>query len=116
MEKQLYYIENVGCDDTTRGLIELTDKELTDFCNFVYYLNKNSSYGCQPRISIYKGNWDDLKEVDLNNPNINNYYDDDFIGVESRLWLNGKCYTFKDTTKWWLHTYPKINLEKSKEG
>ena len=56
MEKQLYFIENVGCDDTTRGLIELTDKEFVNFCNFVYYLNKNSVYGCMPTISVYKGN------------------------------------------------------------
>ena len=41
----LYYIENMGCDDTTRGLARMTDEEFAVFKRVVENLNKNSTYG-----------------------------------------------------------------------
>lgn len=49
-----YYIENVGCDDITKLVIDLTDKELEIFIKICKELNKNSAYRCQPEIEIYK--------------------------------------------------------------
>ena len=50
----LYYIENMGCDDTTRGLARMTDEEFAVFKRVVENLNKNSTYGCMPTIAVYK--------------------------------------------------------------
>ena len=50
----LYYIENVGCDDTTHGLARMTDDQFATFKNIIENLNKNSTYGCMPTINIYK--------------------------------------------------------------
>lgn len=50
----LYYIENVGCDDTTHGLARMTDDQFVTFKNIIENLNKNSTYGCMPTINIYK--------------------------------------------------------------
>lgn len=48
-----YLIDNNGCDDTTRFEIELTDEELQTILKFIKLNNKNSYYGCQPKIDIY---------------------------------------------------------------
>ena len=48
-----YLIDNNGCDDTTRFEIELTDEELQTILKFIKLNNKNSDYGCQPKIDIY---------------------------------------------------------------
>ena len=50
----LYYIENRGCDDTTKGLAIIPDKFWDIFEATIENLNKNSSYGCMPRIAVYK--------------------------------------------------------------
>lgn len=50
----LYYIENVGCDDTTHGLARMTDEEFAVFKRVVENLNKNSTYGCMPTIAVYR--------------------------------------------------------------
>ena len=52
----LYYIENVGCDDTTHGLARMTDEEFAVFKRVVENLNKNSTYGCMPTIEVYRIN------------------------------------------------------------
>ena len=52
----LYYIENVGCDDTTHGLARMTDEEFAVFKRVVENLNKNSTYGCMPTIAVYRIN------------------------------------------------------------
>ena len=49
-----YLIDNIGCDDTTRFEIELTDEELETILKFIKINNESSSYGCQPKIEIYK--------------------------------------------------------------
>lgn len=48
-----YLVENNGCDDTTRTEIELTNEELQTILKFIKLNNKNSDYGCQPKIDIY---------------------------------------------------------------
>ena len=50
----LYYIENIGCDDETRGLVNIPDEIIPWFKNFIENLNKNSQYGCMPTIEVYK--------------------------------------------------------------
>ena len=52
----LYYIENMGCDDTTHGLARMSDEEFAVFKRVVENLNKNSTYGCMPTIAVYKIN------------------------------------------------------------
>ena len=51
---QLYYIENVGCDDETCGLARISDDDFPKFKTFIENLNKNSTYGCMPKIYVYK--------------------------------------------------------------
>ena len=48
-----YLIENMGCDDTTRFEIELTDEELKTIIKFIKANNKSSKCQCQPTIDIY---------------------------------------------------------------
>ena len=50
----LYYIENVGCDDTTHGLARMSGEEFAVFKRVVENLNKNSTYGCMPTIAVYR--------------------------------------------------------------
>lgn len=47
-----YKITNIGCDDTTEGFFDFT-KEQFEFLDSVFKeLNKNSTYGCMPKIYI----------------------------------------------------------------
>ena len=47
-----YKILNIGCDDETEGVFEFS-KEQFEFLNKVFTeLNKNSTYGCMPKIYI----------------------------------------------------------------
>lgn len=50
----LYYIENAGCDDSTHGLVRLSDEEFIKFKQIIVNLNKNSTYGCMPTIGVYR--------------------------------------------------------------
>ena len=52
--KEKYMIYNEGCDDTTKGIFEFTEEEFLFLNNLFEELNKNSSYGCMPKIFIYK--------------------------------------------------------------
>ena len=61
MEKKKYLIRNIGCDDSTWGICELTHNEFIFIENMFNELNKNSSYGCQPKIYIELATEDDLK-------------------------------------------------------
>lgn len=51
---ELYYIRNIGCDDSTHGLAIIPDKMLPLFKSIVINLNKNSQCGCMPTIEVYK--------------------------------------------------------------
>lgn len=51
---ELYYIENIGCDDKTCGLALIPDNILPWIKSIINNLNKNSQYTCMPTIEIYK--------------------------------------------------------------
>ncbi len=47
-----YKIINIGCDDETEGVFEFTEEQY-EFLNKTFKeLNKNSTYGCMPKIYI----------------------------------------------------------------
>lgn len=83
----LYYIENRGCDDETLGLVYISDEDFPKFKEFIENLNKNSTYACQPTISVYKINLDDLRGATDE--------DKDY----SRMYLGDKVYVLKDYSK-----------------
>ena len=95
MVDKLYYIENEGCVDITRGLVRISDKDFPKFKAFIENLNKNSTYGCMPIISVYKADiseFKELKESDIND----NSVDSDYL-----LYLDGNTYTFlKSSDRW----------------
>ena len=92
MEKQLYFIANQGCDDTTCGLVMLNDEEFAKFESFITDLNKNSYYGCMPKISVYKISMSHIKEIDYN-PDLDSW-DDGWVPRDEVFYLDGKTYTF----------------------
>ena len=94
--KDLYFIENCGCDATTYGLVELDNNEFSKFKEFVLNLNKNSYYGCMPKINIYKANINDLKDVTGYDPENVDIFDDGYIDREKLFYMDDKTYTFKD--------------------
>ena len=49
----LYYIKNVGCDET-KDLAIIPDEFWNIFQTTIENLNNNSTYGCMPKIAVYK--------------------------------------------------------------
>lgn len=96
MEKKLYLISNMGCDDTTWGLVEFDDEELQKFCQIVSDLNKNSTYGCQPTITIYYLRYDDIRPVSLEEFAIDDPYEENYIERNRILYLNKRAFTLAD--------------------
>ena len=47
-----YKISNIGCDDYTEGVFELTEEQYEFLDNLFEELNKNSTYGCMPTIYV----------------------------------------------------------------
>ena len=90
---KLYFIENCGCDATTRGLIRLNEQDFIKFKEFVENLNKNSTYGCMPTIEVYEIEENQLKEIDINNLQ-EDVWADDFIDKNDILYLGDKAYTY----------------------
>lgn len=83
--KTLYYIRNRGCDDTTCGLAEISDTFFPEFKTIIENLNRNSTYGCMPTISVYKIDWSNL-----HTPNAAEDDEDDY------LYLNGWPYVVNE--------------------
>lgn len=48
-----YHIENIGCDDTTKFDVELTDEELKTIIKVFETNNSEANYGCKPQIFIF---------------------------------------------------------------
>ena len=71
-----YFIVNLGCDDHTEFILELTDEELKTIIKFCDENNKVADYQCKPEIKIYK--YEDNKEdyYDYNEECINKIYED----------------------------------------
>lgn len=97
--KTLYYIENCGCDDTTQGLIRLTDEEFKKFETFIKNLNKNSTYGCMPAIQVYKIDENQIIECTYKD---DSYYDNNgnSIGRGELMYLDDKVYIIDKGFKW----------------
>lgn len=83
----LYFIDNVGCDDETYGLVRIPDEYFPKFKKFIEDLNKNSTYGCKPKIHVYKCNWDLFREATEDDRKDDLLYFDDKVYV-----LNGGYY------------------------
>ena len=90
--KKLYYIENIGCDARTCGLVELTDNELNLVVTMVKNLNKNSYYGCMPTIEIYEADWEHIREI--YGPIPDDCFEEGYVDREFRFHLNEKIYTW----------------------
>lgn len=99
MEK-LYYIENEGCDATTHGLVRISDEDFPKFKSFVENLNKNSTYGCMPRIHVYLVDEDKIHPWTENDDDDELYLDDD-----DKLYMDGAVYTIDHD--WWLDNWDK---------
>ena len=82
---ELYLIQNCGCDDTTFGLVEFTEEQLKFFTETIENLNRNSSYGCQPTIHLYKVNYTDFEEFSFKDDPPEEWGD-------PTVWLNGHTY------------------------
>ncbi len=91
-DKKAYLIENIGCDDTTYAILELTETEYEFLTKVFEEINKNSSYYCQPKI---KFNLEDKVEL------VNGDYEDEFdyrkktndYDSDTKK-INGKIYKF----------------------
>lgn len=86
----LYYIINMGCDDETVGLARISDKDFPKFKEIIENLNKNSTYGCMPKIRVYKTPESNIKEVTFDPSKTCG--DEDYVRQESLLYLDGKTY------------------------
>ena len=82
----LYYVENAGCDDSTYGLVEIPDEHFPAFKTFIENLNKNSTYGCQPTISVYKIDRSYIRP-----------YDEENDYVWRKLYFEGCVYALKES-------------------
>lgn len=92
MSEKLYYIENRGCDATTYGLVKISDNDFPKFKSFVENLNKNSYYGCMPKIHVFEININELKEFTYNHDL--GIWDEGYVEKDEVLYLDNKTYTF----------------------
>lgn len=83
--EKLYLVENEGCDDTTHGLVIIPDEYFAQFKEFIENLNKNSTYGCMPTISVYTIDQDLIGE-----------FDGEEIFEDDKLYLKDKIYSAKE--------------------
>ena len=85
----LYYIESMGCDDTTHGLARMSDEKFAVFKRVIENLNKNSTYGCMPTIAVYK----------ISDSFIRQATDDD--SSENILYMDDSKYALLDSIHAW---------------
>ena len=84
--KNLYYIENIGCDDETHGLVNIPDEDFPKFKAFVENLNKNSTYGCMPKIEVHKVDSGLFRERNDNDIN------DEFLYLGDKVYVLSESY------------------------
>lgn len=89
----LYLIRNCGCNDTTTGLVRMTDEELEFFKTVIENLNRNSTYGCMPTIDVYRIDEDFIRE----------FTDEDC--KDDALYLDDKVYVLKDKVAIWKDVF-----------
>ena len=70
-----YLIANIGCDDHTEFILELTDEELKTIIKFCDENNKVADYQCKPEIQIFEYDENIVSYYDYDKP-INNQYED----------------------------------------
>ena len=87
---KLYYIQNEGCDDTTYGLVRISDEDFPKFKSFVENLNRNSTYGCKPKMHIYK-----IDETRLHKPTDNDDRDY-YLYLEDKVLVLDNIYRWSD--------------------
>lgn len=88
----LYLIRNCVCDDTTTGLVRMSDEQLEFFKTTIENLNKNSTYGCMPTIELYQVDENMFKEAE----------DDD--SAKDIMYLDDHKYVFEDGMRWQIYT------------
>lgn len=88
---KLYYIENCGCDDTTHGLVRISDEDFPKFKTFIENLNKNSTYGCMPRIHVYEIDESDIHPLTEDDCDSDKLYFNDQIYAVDREWYWDNC-------------------------
>lgn len=86
---QLYFVENVGCDDTTCGLVRISDEDFPKFKSFIENLNRNSYYQCMPTISVRKIDESQIRESTEKDERW------------SLVYLEDKTYVLKDSCDRW---------------
>lgn len=70
-----YLIVNLGCDDRTEFILELTDKELKTIIKFCDENNKAADDQCKPEIQIFEYDENINGYYNYGKP-INNQYED----------------------------------------
>lgn len=73
--ENMYLICNVGCDDTTYTELDLSQYEYRVLEKIAIENNKNSRYGCQPKIEIYS-------EYQKENGYFNYKWEDNLVPIE----------------------------------
>lgn len=71
-----YLIGNVGCDDHTEFILELTDEELKTIIKFCDENNKVADYQCKPEIRIYEYDESKKRFYDYDDNYLNKCYED----------------------------------------
>lgn len=89
---ELYLIRNCGCDDTTTGLVRMSDEQLEFFKTTIENLNKNSTYGYMPTIEVYRVDENMIREAE----------DDD--SLENIMYLDDHKYVLEDGMRWQIYT------------
>lgn len=87
---KLYYVENEGCDDTTHGLVYISDEDLPKFKSFIENLNKNSTYGCMPKIHLYE-----VDESKLGKPTLD-HSKEDYLYIDDEIYVLGFEYRWSE--------------------
>lgn len=92
MEKKLYLIKNIGCDDVTLAVLELTPTEVEYLTKIFNIINENSEYSCQPTIHIDTET--KIFEVNGNYKNTNEYGTGTNDWAFDTVYSNGKTYKY----------------------
>lgn len=93
---KLYYVENCGCDDTTCGLVRISDEDFPKFKDFIENLNRNSTYGCMPKIYVYE----------IDETVIHHWTEDE--DKDGKLYLDGEIYAVDRDWYWSKYGDPVI--------
>ena len=76
------------------GLVRISDDDFPKFKSFIENLNKNSTYGCMPKIHLYEIDESKIREYIPNS--------DEDISDDDILYLDNKVYTLVDKYDWWF--------------